>query len=267
MSSRSCSAGPGEGRGDARPQLALEHRQHRVPHPGAGEARVVVVGVGPPLDAVGAGRPPRSASRLRSRNGRANTDHRPRTYAASPGSERPPEPRARPSSTVSAWSSRVCPSSTTERPKCSASCASTSYRASRAAASMPAGPGSTVTRTDAVSSAPSAGHLGHHPGGVLPEPSWSPWSTTAPTTRTPALRPSKTQAASSASESAPPEQATRTPSPQSASEARAVRRAGSPRGRDRAPSQGSAVDAGDPERRVEDLLLGRAGSPGRPRRR
>ena len=54
-----------------------------------------------------------------------------------PCSDRPPEPRARPSSTVSAWSSRVWPSSTRRAESRSATSSRTAYLASRAAASGP----------------------------------------------------------------------------------------------------------------------------------
>ena len=52
-----------------------------------------------------------------------------------PARARGPEPRASPSSTVSAWSSRVWPSSTATAPVCWASRPSAVYRALRAAAS------------------------------------------------------------------------------------------------------------------------------------
>ena len=54
-----------------------------------------------------------------------------------PASDRPPEPRTRPSSTVSAWSSRVWPSSTAAASKRAATSPSTAYLACRAAASGP----------------------------------------------------------------------------------------------------------------------------------
>ena len=61
---------------------------------------------------------------------------------------------------------------------------------------------------------PERGHLGDDPVGVRSaEPSCRPWSTMAPTTCQPDSRASKTVAASRASESAPPEQATTTTSP------------------------------------------------------
>ena len=50
-----------------------------------------------------------------------------------PAIERAPEPRPRPSSTVSAWSSSVCPSSTSAPSHRCESSPSTAYLASRAA--------------------------------------------------------------------------------------------------------------------------------------
>ena len=105
---------------------------------------------------------------------------------------------------------------TTSASKCTASCWSAAYLASRAPASMPAGPGSTVTRIEAVSSAPSSAICPTTLVVCSAEPSWSPWSTVTPTILVPDLRASKTHAASRASESAPPEHATRCVSPESA---------------------------------------------------
>ena len=93
----------------------------------------LVVRVVPEVEALGlAGRHGVVARQRRAAVGRSG-----RTARRMPASDRPPEPRARPSSTVSAWSSRVWPSSTSAAPSCSRSCSSTSYRACRAAASGP----------------------------------------------------------------------------------------------------------------------------------
>ncbi len=130
-----------------------------------------------------------------------------------PDSERAPEPRASPSRTVSAWSSRVCPSSTGLAEKCSASWPRAAYLACRAPASTPAERASTVTRIEAVSSTPIDAIWPTTLVVCSVEPSCRPWSTVTPMTRAPTLCPSNTVAASSASESAPPEQATITVAP------------------------------------------------------
>ena len=146
----------------------------------AGEARVVVVRVGPPARCPRPGRPPRSAARVRSSSGRRNASNARRM----PASERPPVPRVSPSSTVSAWSSRVWPSSTVAAPKRSASSSRTAYRASRAAASRPLAVGLDVDpdrrrsrRRRARPSAPTTRSA------CSAEPSCRPWSTVTPTTR------------------------------------------------------------------------------------
>ena len=128
-------------------------------------------------------------ARVTSSRGRWN---RPSIDRRIPASDRAPDPRASPSSTVSAWSSSVCPSSTTWAPKCSAIWASAAYLASRAAASMPCPPGSTVTEIVAVSSAPSCAICATTRVAWSAEPSWSPWSTVTPMTRSASTRASKT---------------------------------------------------------------------------
>ena len=104
--------GPGQGLGDPGAELALEQRQHRVADPAAGEPRVGVVGVVPPPDPLRHGTPASVSDRRTSSSGRTNTSYDGRM----PAIERPPLPRVRPSSTVSAWSSRVWPSSTRRAP-------------------------------------------------------------------------------------------------------------------------------------------------------
>ena len=94
-----------------------------------------------------------------------------------------------------------------------ATSSSTAYLAWRAAASGPSPPPSTLTRALSVSAAPSSAIWATTRSACSAEPSCSPWSTVAPTTCHAVLRASKTVAASSASESAPPEQATITVAP------------------------------------------------------
>ncbi len=166
--------------------------------------------VGPPRDALGhAGRLGLGPGHGRAAGGRTEVTVGSRKCRI-PGSERPPDPRARPSSTVSAWSSSVWPRSTSAGPKCSAIWARAAYLASRAPASMP--------RT--------AGVDGHRDRRGLVDAERPP---SAPTTARRVLgrallqtvvdghaddrerlpcAPRRRVAASSASESAPPEQAT-----------------------------------------------------------
>ena len=63
-----------------------------------------------------------------------------------PASDLVPDPRARPSRTLSAWSSRLCASRTATAPVRCAASASAAYRAVRAAASGPPFPGPGDTR-------------------------------------------------------------------------------------------------------------------------
>src|SRR4051794_10877718 len=123
-----------------------------------------------------------------------------------PATERGPDPRPRPSSTVSAWSSRVWPSATRASPAAAASACKRTVRA--AASGPPSVPTSTVRTvtgarpslrsSSAVASARSA------------EPTCRPWSTVTAPAGTPARGASNAIAAASARESAPPLQATRT---------------------------------------------------------
>ena len=101
--------GTGQRLGDPALQDVLEQRQHLVPQPHPLEARIVVVRVVPDRQ------PERGAGRRRGRRA-AHAQQRAQVAAVDrarmPAIERGPEPRPSPSSTVSAWSSRVCPSST-----------------------------------------------------------------------------------------------------------------------------------------------------------
>ena len=102
----------GEGLGDARAELGLEHRKHGANAPAPvhrGRCRC-------------AGRP-RPRARHRRRTARVVDRRMPRSgrrrlpdAAAMPCRLAAPEPRASPSSTVSAWSSRVWPTSTATAP-------------------------------------------------------------------------------------------------------------------------------------------------------
>ena len=102
----------GQRRGDPRPELGLEHRAA----PGAAPAPGPWPGRRSPgrRGRAGRGRPGRRG-RWRAGSSSSGRRYRPRT-AAMPASERAPEPRASPSSTCSAWSSRVCPSRTATAP-------------------------------------------------------------------------------------------------------------------------------------------------------
>ena len=84
-----------------------------------------------------------------------------------PASERAPAPRARPSSTVSAWSSRVWPSSTAAAEKWRAISPSTAYLASRAAASGPRPVGGDRDPGAHRLVDAEVGELLHHPRGLL----------------------------------------------------------------------------------------------------
>ena len=180
-----------------------------------------------------------------------------------PCSDRPPEPRARPSSTVSAWSSRVWPSSTCRAPRWSATCSRTAYLAWRAAASGPSPEvASTSTRAVSVSSTPIDASWPTTRSAWAAEPGWRPWSTVTPTTRRPSLRPSNTTAEASAIESAPPLHATATTSPTDSPASR--RRTGS---RTAATEGWSVTARGRPTRRGRRSRPSTAGSRARSRRR
>ena len=100
--------GAGQRLGHPALQDVLEQRQHLVPQPHPLEARVGVVRVVPRLEpergAGGDGRGPAQAEERAQRTGPST--------GRMPAIERGPEPRPSPSSTVSAWSSRVWPSRT-----------------------------------------------------------------------------------------------------------------------------------------------------------
>ncbi len=200
----------GEGRGDprARARPRAPAAPARAPGPGCSRGRGC------------AGRPTVSrpstwqavtvSSRRTPSSGRAKTPKPGRI----PCSDRPPEPRARPRRTVSAWSSSVWPSSTRAAPRCAATSSRTAYRASPGGRLGPRPePASTWTRAVSVSSTPIAASCATTRSAWSAEPGCSPWSTVTPTTRSPSLWPSKTAAEASASESAPPLQATATTSP------------------------------------------------------
>ena len=146
--------------------------------PGAGEPRVVVVRVVPPADALGpAGRS--VWARVTSSSGRRKTSNARRM----PASDRPPQPRVSPSSTVSAWSSRVCPSSTTPAPKRSAT--SLEHGVPRLAGGR-LGPVPVAVDRDPDRGGLVGAERGHlrRPRAVATsaEPSCRPWSTVTPTT-------------------------------------------------------------------------------------
>ena len=90
----------------------LQRGQRLVPDPGPGVRRIEVVRVVPRLAAAAPRRPAQHGPPDRPSSGR----QQPAARAGIPASDRAPEPRARPSSTVSAWSSRVWPSSTAAAP-------------------------------------------------------------------------------------------------------------------------------------------------------
>lgn len=114
--------GTGQGPDDAFAEGLLQGGQALVAQPGAGVGGVDVVRVVPDgqgLDEAGlaGGLPVELEEGAAVAAGRADA-------AAMPESERIPEPRARPSRTVSAWSSRVWPSSTAAAPCRSAAASS-----------------------------------------------------------------------------------------------------------------------------------------------
>src|SRR5690606_37674677 len=171
-----------------------------------------------------------------------------------------PAPRMSASSTVSAWSSRVCPSRTAWAPCRSAARSSAAYRASLAAASGPPEP-STRTATASEGSSPMSRPHSAMWAARSAEPSWRPWSTLTSPARRPARGAQKASVSARAMESGPPEQATSTRDPRGRSlrlSRTAMRRraieAGSlamPDGRGRA-----VQDPGDPRLGVLDLGLG-----------
>ena len=97
--------GAGERLRHAARQHVLQQRQDLVAQADAGEARVGVVRVVPASS-------PRAAARVVVRRTSAAAAARAGRHRRMPASERAPDPRPRPSSTVSAWSSRVWPSRT-----------------------------------------------------------------------------------------------------------------------------------------------------------
>src|SRR4051794_22502718 len=165
-----------------------------------------------------------------------------------PATERGPDPRPRPSSTVSAWSSRVWPSATRASPAAAASACKRTVRA--AASGPPSVPTSTVRTvtgarpslrsSSAVASARSA------------EPACRPWSTVTAPAGTPARGASKATAAARARESAPPLQATSTGCAERVRPGRTAPRNCATAGL--GPLTGSGGDGGPAEDPVDPLL-------------
>ena len=145
-------------------------------------------------------------ARVRSSSGRRKSPQARRI----PASDRPPLPRARPSSTVSAWSSRVWPSSTTLRAEALRELLEDGVAGLPRRRLGPWPSVLTATRAVAVSSAPRMAIWATTRTASSAESSRSPWSTVTPTTDQGRSRASNTAAASRASESAPPEHATST---------------------------------------------------------
>ena len=156
--------GAGEGARDPGAELVLEHRQHRRPHPDPWNRGSLLCG------SVQNSMPSAPAGRLGVRAGHVEqraAEHA-RTPRRMPARERPPEPRVSPSSTVSAWSSSVCPSSTCvgSEPGGELGRARRTAPAGRPPPGRPPRP-STETVAVTVSSTPSARHLVGDPRGVL----------------------------------------------------------------------------------------------------
>ena len=103
-SSRSCSAVRASASATPPDEHVLQQRQHLVAQPDAGEAGVGVVRVVPH------GPSPAQAARVVARRTVSSGRSHGGSHRRMPASERAPDPRPRPSSTVSAWSSRVWPS-------------------------------------------------------------------------------------------------------------------------------------------------------------
>ena len=101
---------------------------------------------------------------------------------------RAPDPRARPSSTVSAWSSRVCPSSTAAAPSRSRRRAERGVAGAPGRGLGPAAAGATVDRhdLDRVEAERRAATAAAASRRRRADPACSPWSTTTAPTRTPA---------------------------------------------------------------------------------
>ena len=122
-------------------ELGRQERQHEPAHAVARMAQVGVAAI--EREAARRARPGSAARRPGSRRAAAAAAGRaPRRMPASPPR---PAPRSRRSSTVSAWSSAVCPSTMREAPHSAAIAASARRRARRARASRPA-PGATASR-------------------------------------------------------------------------------------------------------------------------
>src|SRR4051812_19103514 len=184
-----------------------------------------------------------------------------------PATDRGPEPRPRPSSTVSAWSSSVCPSAT-RAPTRTAASASASKRAARAAPSGPPAP-ATSTRSTRTGWSPRPRSSCAVPAARSAEPGCRPWATVTPPTATAADRASKASAAASATESAPPLQAASTGCSLRRRPLRTAERStATARGGPTTAASGgdgrAAVHPLDPARRVGELLDPRQGLRPRP---
>ena len=168
--------GAGERGRDTAAEHLLRAAQHLGAQPDARVGGVVVPGssqTGSPCaaQAAGSSRAGRRAAAA-SRAGRTSTiGHRPR-----------PDPRPRPSRTVSAWSSSVCPM----RAPCSAA-AGQRARSARTARPRSA-VGADRTRTTRTGSRPRSRSRTAVPSARSAEPGCRPWSTVTPPTRTPASR-------------------------------------------------------------------------------
>ena len=258
--------GAGQGRGDTRAELAPPAPAARRADPRAGEARVVVVRVLPPeVDAL------RAAGRLGLGAGQVEqraAEHA-RTPRRMPASDRPPEPRVSPSSTVSAWSSRVCPSSTARRRAARRAARGRRTGPRRAAASGPCPRASTVTRiVDGLVGA-QRGHLRDHAGACSADAVLQPVVDGHADHRPRPL---------ARLEDGGGEQGQRVGAARSTRRGRrrspastvgqrpAYGEAGPPRrpGASGQRAAGSAVHAADPGRRVGDLVLGRQVGAARP---
>ena len=142
-----------------------------------------------------------------------------------PAIDRAPDPRAKPSRTVSAWSSAVWPSRTVaggrepadSPPSVRAARASAAYRAAREAASGPPGPrrAPEASVTTRAGSAPSPARRSRVARASSGESCLHPWSTVRLAASTPAREATKSAAWASAMESEPPETASRTREPAS----------------------------------------------------
>ena len=115
-----------------------------------------------------------------------------------PASDRVPDPRARPSSTVSAWSSRVWPTSTVAAPSRAADPVKRAVTSSAGSRLGPAVMRRHVDRDTSTGSSPSPVSSTATSTAREAEPGCSPWSTVTPPTRRPSRGASKAAAAARA---------------------------------------------------------------------